>query len=86
MRLVHMMFSTIIGFGIGLWSDSFWIGLFTYVFLVSFFSAPAPTHRSERQAILTLLLMAIGISWLFGAKMSDNIEKLAHQPLEKIKI
>ena len=66
MTLVQFLFSTIIGLGVGLWSGSFWVGLFTYVFLVSFFSAPAPTHRSERPAILTTLLMALGISWLFG--------------------
>lgn len=66
MTLVHLLFSIIIGLGVGLWSDSYWVGLFTYVFLVSFFSAPAPNHRSERPAILTLLLMTIGISWLFG--------------------
>lgn len=66
MTLVHLLFSVVIGLGAGFWSDSFWVGLFTYIFLFSFFTAPVTTHHSERPAILTLLLMAIGISWLFG--------------------
>ena len=66
MTLGQFLFSTIIGLGVGLWSDSFWVGLFTYIFLVSFFSAPAPSTPNTRPAILSLLLMAIGISWLFG--------------------
>lgn len=66
MILVHILFSVIIGLGVGLWSSSFWAGLFTYVFWINFLDTPAPASRSERPAILTFLLMAIGISWLFG--------------------
>lgn len=66
MTLNKLMISIILSITIAIWSGSFWIGLFSYVFFIAFFSCPEPTHQSERPAILSLLLMAIGISWLFG--------------------
>jgi len=66
MALIKLMITIILAISIGVWSESFWIGLFSYVFFIAFFSSPAPSTRNERPAILSLLLMAIGISWLFG--------------------
>lgn len=66
MTLGKLIISAILSITFGIWSNSFWIGLFSYVFFIAFFNASEPTHRREQPALLTLFLLAIGISWLFG--------------------